>query len=230
MHPSVRYAVAELTDLHGLLRELPDEEWDSPSACEGFRVRDVVAHLVLSREAPAAGGDRSAAAGRQGLHRHGRADLAGGGRAADAGRAAGRPGAGDRAAARPASSASSSRPTTCSPTTRPTCRTCGWGSDRRGAPEPRARLRGARRGAGHVEAGDVGRARARRGAPAGGRRHRLDSTGRARWCAARTTRCCWPWAAAQPGWPTSPATVSTSSRRGCRWRCSTRGGLQRLSA
>ena len=50
MHPSVRYAVAELTDLLGLLREIPDAEWDSASACEGFRVRDVVAHLVLSRE------------------------------------------------------------------------------------------------------------------------------------------------------------------------------------
>ena len=50
MHPSVRHAVAELTDLLGLLSELPDEKWDSPTACEGFRVRDVVAHLVLSRE------------------------------------------------------------------------------------------------------------------------------------------------------------------------------------
>jgi uncharacterized protein (TIGR03083 family) len=50
MHPSVRYAVAELTDLLGLLREIPDEEWNSPTACEGFRVRDVVSHLVLSRE------------------------------------------------------------------------------------------------------------------------------------------------------------------------------------
>ena len=50
MHPSVRYAAAELSDLLGLLRELPDAEWDSPSACDGFRVRDVVAHLVLPRE------------------------------------------------------------------------------------------------------------------------------------------------------------------------------------
>ena len=50
MHPSVRHAVAELSDLLGVLRELPDAEWDAPSACDGFRVRDVVAHLVLPRE------------------------------------------------------------------------------------------------------------------------------------------------------------------------------------
>lgn len=50
MHRRVRYAVAELTDLLDVLRELPDRSWDAPTACEGFRVRDVVAHLVLPRE------------------------------------------------------------------------------------------------------------------------------------------------------------------------------------
>ncbi len=50
MHPNVRYAAAELADLHALLTDLPNADWDAPSACAGFRVRDVVAHLVLARE------------------------------------------------------------------------------------------------------------------------------------------------------------------------------------
>jgi len=39
-----------LANLNGLLSDLPDAAWDTPSACTGFRVRDVVAHLVLARE------------------------------------------------------------------------------------------------------------------------------------------------------------------------------------
>ena len=50
MNPCVRFAAAELDDLLGLLRDVPDERWDAPSACEGFRIRDVVTHLVVARE------------------------------------------------------------------------------------------------------------------------------------------------------------------------------------
>ncbi|HVT64559.1 MAG TPA: maleylpyruvate isomerase family mycothiol-dependent enzyme [Mycobacteriales bacterium] len=38
---------AELDELIGVLREIPDVDWDKPSACDGFRVRDVAAHLSL---------------------------------------------------------------------------------------------------------------------------------------------------------------------------------------
>lgn len=37
---------AERRDLHSFLRELDPEAWDHPSLCEGWRVRDVVAHLI----------------------------------------------------------------------------------------------------------------------------------------------------------------------------------------
>lgn len=50
MHPKVRYATAEVADLLAVLERLPDDEWDRPTACDGFRVRDVAAHLVLPRE------------------------------------------------------------------------------------------------------------------------------------------------------------------------------------
>ena len=36
----------ERRDLVDLLRTLSDEEWQAPSLCEGWRVRDVVAHLL----------------------------------------------------------------------------------------------------------------------------------------------------------------------------------------
>jgi len=36
----------EQRDLVGLLRTLSDEEWRAPSLCEGWQVRDVVAHLL----------------------------------------------------------------------------------------------------------------------------------------------------------------------------------------
>lgn len=36
----------ERRDLVGLLRTLSGEEWQAPSLCEGWRVRDVVAHLL----------------------------------------------------------------------------------------------------------------------------------------------------------------------------------------
>jgi len=34
----------ELTDLSTLLSELTDDQWDAPSLCDGWRVRDVVGH------------------------------------------------------------------------------------------------------------------------------------------------------------------------------------------
>jgi uncharacterized protein (TIGR03083 family) len=37
---------AEQRDLVGLLRTLSDDEWRAPSLCEGWDVRDVVAHLL----------------------------------------------------------------------------------------------------------------------------------------------------------------------------------------
>lgn len=44
---TVRQLVAqERSDLVGLLRTLSDEEWEVPSLCAGWRVRDVVAHVL----------------------------------------------------------------------------------------------------------------------------------------------------------------------------------------
>ncbi|MEU1985599.1 maleylpyruvate isomerase family mycothiol-dependent enzyme [Nocardia sp. NPDC019395] len=42
---------AERKSLAGLLRGLPEEQWDEPSLCEGWRVRDVVAHILLTSQA-----------------------------------------------------------------------------------------------------------------------------------------------------------------------------------
>jgi uncharacterized protein (TIGR03083 family) len=39
---------AERSSVADLLDELTEEEWDHPSLCEGWRVRDVAAHLTLS--------------------------------------------------------------------------------------------------------------------------------------------------------------------------------------
>jgi uncharacterized protein (TIGR03083 family) len=39
-------ATAERRDLADLLDTLTDEEWDQPSLCEGWSIRDVVAHVV----------------------------------------------------------------------------------------------------------------------------------------------------------------------------------------
>jgi uncharacterized protein (TIGR03083 family) len=39
----------ERTSLAGLLEELTAEEWERPSLCEGWRVRDVAAHLTLAQ-------------------------------------------------------------------------------------------------------------------------------------------------------------------------------------
>ena len=39
-------ATAERTDLADLLETLTPEQWERPSLCEGWRVRDVVAHVM----------------------------------------------------------------------------------------------------------------------------------------------------------------------------------------
>jgi len=41
----------EKADLSALLAELTPEQWEQPSLCRGWRVRDVVAHLVGNHEA-----------------------------------------------------------------------------------------------------------------------------------------------------------------------------------
>jgi uncharacterized protein (TIGR03083 family) len=44
----IRTAVAgERADLAVLLGELPEAEWDRPTLCEGWRVRELVAHIVM---------------------------------------------------------------------------------------------------------------------------------------------------------------------------------------
>lgn len=44
----IRAAVAgERTDLAALLTDLPAEDWDKPTLCEGWRVREVVAHITM---------------------------------------------------------------------------------------------------------------------------------------------------------------------------------------
>jgi uncharacterized protein (TIGR03083 family) len=44
----IRTAIAgERTDLADLLTELPAEDWDKPTLCEGWRVREVVAHITM---------------------------------------------------------------------------------------------------------------------------------------------------------------------------------------
>ncbi|TCO18629.1 uncharacterized protein (TIGR03083 family) [Kribbella steppae] len=44
----IRAAVAgERTDLAALLTTLPAEDWDKPTLCEGWRVRELVAHITM---------------------------------------------------------------------------------------------------------------------------------------------------------------------------------------
>src|SRR5512141_2377630 len=44
---------AELSELADVLAVLPDDAWDAPSLCAGWRVREVVAHLTLPMHASA---------------------------------------------------------------------------------------------------------------------------------------------------------------------------------
>ncbi|WP_246350552.1 maleylpyruvate isomerase family mycothiol-dependent enzyme [Nocardia barduliensis] len=46
-----RAVAAERASLAALLAPLPEADWDHPSLCDGWRVRDVVAHVVLSARA-----------------------------------------------------------------------------------------------------------------------------------------------------------------------------------
>lgn len=41
---------AEVDELVEVMRELSEPDWDRETACRGFRVRDVAAHLVLARQ------------------------------------------------------------------------------------------------------------------------------------------------------------------------------------
>ena len=43
----------ERTELADLFADLPDEEWEAPSLCAGWRVADVAAHLALAHTRPA---------------------------------------------------------------------------------------------------------------------------------------------------------------------------------
>lgn len=43
---NVEFATEERTELAEFLGTLTSAEWDSPSLCEGWRVRDVVAHMI----------------------------------------------------------------------------------------------------------------------------------------------------------------------------------------
>jgi uncharacterized protein (TIGR03083 family) len=52
----IRTAVTgERADLAALLGELPAAEWDRPTLCEGWRVREVVAHIVMPYRLSTAG-------------------------------------------------------------------------------------------------------------------------------------------------------------------------------
>ena len=46
-----REVAAELTALADLLADLPPQTWDAPSLCDGWRVREVVAHVTLPMHA-----------------------------------------------------------------------------------------------------------------------------------------------------------------------------------
>lgn len=47
-----RLRYEELTSISELAHGLTDEQWDHPSLCEGWRVRDVMSHMVLGYTTP----------------------------------------------------------------------------------------------------------------------------------------------------------------------------------
>ena len=51
----VDHIKVELLGVHGLMSATPIADWDKPSACDGFLVRDVVGHLVAGRRVPLPG-------------------------------------------------------------------------------------------------------------------------------------------------------------------------------
>ncbi len=63
---ALELATAERTDLADLLATLTPQQWEAPSLCEGWRIRDVVAH-VMSFDVSALGMIRRAVRGR-GVH------------------------------------------------------------------------------------------------------------------------------------------------------------------
>ena len=42
----------EMAAISGLLHQLDDEQWDAPSLCDGWRVRDVIAHMCVGYTTP----------------------------------------------------------------------------------------------------------------------------------------------------------------------------------
>ena len=42
----------ERRSLADLLESLTDDQWNTPSLCQGWRVRDVAAHVALAPQAP----------------------------------------------------------------------------------------------------------------------------------------------------------------------------------
>jgi uncharacterized protein (TIGR03083 family) len=50
-----RHTVDQRVALEGVLRELDLDEWDKPSMCAGWRVRDVAAHLISGPQMRVAG-------------------------------------------------------------------------------------------------------------------------------------------------------------------------------
>jgi uncharacterized protein (TIGR03083 family) len=44
--------LAELASISEYLHELSDEQWDTPSLCDGWRVRDVVSHMCVGYTTP----------------------------------------------------------------------------------------------------------------------------------------------------------------------------------
>jgi uncharacterized protein (TIGR03083 family) len=47
--------IGQRLSLADLLDELSDAEWDTPSLCQGWRVRDVAAHLAMAPQVPTLG-------------------------------------------------------------------------------------------------------------------------------------------------------------------------------
>ena len=48
--------VAERTDLAAMLAALRPEQWDAPTLCAGWRVREVVAHMTMAYRMSVPGG------------------------------------------------------------------------------------------------------------------------------------------------------------------------------
>lgn len=61
---ALEMATAERTELADLLATLTPEQWLAPSLCEGWRVRDVVAHVMSFDRVTALGMVRRAVRGR----------------------------------------------------------------------------------------------------------------------------------------------------------------------